>query len=279
MKKILVPFDFSDFSRYALKAACDLSKKYDYKVSLIHMLEIPQGYSDFTGESFNLNTMHLIKLSETKLEKLLSEDDFKDFSIEVILKHYLIFNTLGEFAEEKGFNLIVMGSHGANGVTENLIGSNTDKVIRASKVPVLTVKQPLDISSLNSVVYTSDFKESSIPNFIKVKNIFKELNIPVRYLYINLPNTGFISNKDYNFHISRFIELLPEDHKIEKSEVSLYNDYTVEAGTLHFVKENNISLIAMATHGRTGINKFIYGSISEDISHHTQTPIISFKME
>ena len=279
MKKILVPFDFSDFSKYALKAACDLSKKYDYKVSLIHMLEIPQGYSDFTGESFNLNTMHLIKLSETKLENLLSEDDFKDFSIEVILKHYLIFNTLGEFAEEKGFDLIVMGSHGVTGVAENLIGSNTDKVIRGSKVPVLTVKKPLDISTLDSVVYASDFKESSIPNFIKVKQLFKEIGIPVKYLYVNLPNTGFISNKDYNFHISRFIELLPDEQKISKDEVTLYNDYSVEAGTLHFIKENNIPLIAMATHGRTGINKFIYGSISEDISHHTDTPIISFKMD
>ncbi len=56
------------------------------------------------------------------------------------------------------------------------------------------------------------------------------------------------------------------------------SDYTVEKGVLNFANKIGADLIAVATHGRTGIAHFFEGSISEDIANHAVLPVMTFKI-
>jgi nucleotide-binding universal stress UspA family protein len=60
--------------------------------------------------------------------------------------------------------------------------------------------------------------------------------------------------------------------------ISFVSDYTVEKGVLNFANKIGADLIAVSTHGRTGIAHSLEGSISEDIANHAVLPVMTFKM-
>lgn len=59
----------------------------------------------------------------------------------------------------------------------------------------------------------------------------------------------------------------------------IYNDNTVEEGVLHYAHEVGADIIAMETHGRTGVAHLINGSVTEHIVNHLDMPVLSVKME
>ena len=62
------------------------------------------------------------------------------------------------------------------------------------------------------------------------------------------------------------------------NSVHYINDYTIEKGILNFANAQGADLIAVATHGRTGLSHFFEGSISEDIANHSALPVMTFKI-
>ena len=60
--------------------------------------------------------------------------------------------------------------------------------------------------------------------------------------------------------------------------MSFYADYSVEKGIINFANTYGADLIAVATHGRTGLAHFFGGSISEDVANHSTLPVMTFKM-
>nr|WP_313791405.1 universal stress protein [Lacinutrix neustonica] len=69
-----------------------------------------------------------------------------------------------------------------------------------------------------------------------------------------------------------------DGHLEHLKQVYYVNDYTVEKGILNCANDMNADLIAIATHGRTGISHFFSGSISEDIANHASKPVMTFKI-
>ena len=58
----------------------------------------------------------------------------------------------------------------------------------------------------------------------------------------------------------------------------IYNDSNIEKGILNFSHSVNADIIAICTHGRTGISRLLTGSISEDLVNHTSIPMVTFKI-
>ena len=61
--------------------------------------------------------------------------------------------------------------------------------------------------------------------------------------------------------------------------INIYNATSIEKGIIDFSDEINANLIAIETHGRTGIAHLIFGSLAEDIANHINRPVLSIKME
>ena len=66
---------------------------------------------------------------------------------------------------------------------------------------------------------------------------------------------------------------------LKKFETHVYNDIRVETGILNFVKEHKVDLICMFPNGRKGIAHFFNGSISSDLVNHSDTPVLTIKLE
>ncbi len=160
MKKILVPTDFSKQAENALRVAAQLAKKHDAEIYLLHMLEIPLHQVDaLSGHSDLPEAVFFMKLAHKHFEEVMSSDYLEGVTVHETVKFHQTFEGIVDTCKENEIDLIVMGSHGASGFKEMFIGSNTEKVVRTSDIPVLVIKNEHHTFEINDFVFASDFKK------------------------------------------------------------------------------------------------------------------------
>ncbi len=277
MKKIIVPIDFSDYSEYALQTAAKLAKQYDSEILVLHMLEM----SDVTltaSEGLQYEKARFfIRLSEERFKAFLDKDYLKGVKVTAIIKHFKVFSEVNDVAKTHNADLIIMGSHGTSGFIGYFVGSNTERVVRSADIPVLVVKNDGMGINFDTVVFACDFNAEAIPPYKKMLNLFKDMATKIHLVYVNLPNERFKSSVEIEKRVANFL-MQADGHLNDLDKVHYVSDYTVEDGVLNFSLKIGADIIAIPTHGRTGIAHFFEGSVGEDIANHATLPVITFKI-
>ncbi|NND88224.1 MAG: universal stress protein, partial [Flavobacteriaceae bacterium] len=159
MKRILVPTDFSDQAEKALHVAAQIATKNNSEIYLEHSLDIPLHINGGNTPGAMPESMYFIKLAEKEFEPLLKKPYLQDLNIYEAIGHDEIYKDVQRAVEEKNIDLIVMGSHGSSGFKEMFIGSNAEKVVRTSSIPVLVIKNDRPNFEINNFVFATDFSE------------------------------------------------------------------------------------------------------------------------
>ncbi len=279
MKTIIVPVDFSEYSEFALNAAAILAKKFNAKILAIHMLELStvHAYGKETQSDHMAKAVYYIKLAEKKFDEFLQRDYLQGISVTPIVRHFKVFSELGEVAEENNADLIVMGSKGSSGLSEFFIGSNTEKVVRNSSIPVLVIKDKPINWDVRKIVFATDFSEDATPSFRAAAKLLDSLEAEMHLLYVNVPGEGFRSTDEMEAAVENFLQQA-EGNLDRLKDVHYIADKSAEKGILKYATKIDADLVALTTHGRTGLARFFEGSISEDLANHAKFPIMTFQM-
>jgi len=277
MKKIIVPIDFSEHSEFALEAAANLAQKYGSELIVLHMLELSNAILISDENSINEEAVFYLKLAEQKFEAFLDKPYLEGIEITPIVKHFKVWSEVNDVANKHDANLIVMGSHGASGVKEVLVGSNTEKVVRHADIPVLVIKHNPILLDFENGVFASDFSDESIAPYLNARMTFKKLGAKMHLVYVNAPDGNFKSSTEIDKRVSLFLKKADGDLD-NLNNVHVVSDYSIEKGILNFANTIGADLIAVATHGRKGLAHFFEGSISEDIANHSTLPVMTFKI-
>ncbi len=276
MKKIIVPVDFSEFSEYALKAAAKLAKKYNGEVLALHMLEMPEILLTSGGEDPQ-KTIFFVKLAKQKFNDFLQKDFLKGIKVTPIVKHLKVFSEVNEEAKKYDADIIVMGSHGVSGAKEFFVGSNTEKVVRNAKIPVLVIKNDIADVNFDIIAMGCSFSEECIESYLKVTKMFNEIDTKLYLVHVNCPNDGFKSSVEIEKQVVNFFT--KAERNLDKlKDVYYVSDYTVEDGIINGANKLGADLIVMPTHGRKGLAHFFQGSIGEDIANHSILPVMTLRM-
>lgn len=274
MKKILVPTDFSPEAESALKVASLIARKNNSEIFLLHLLEIPLTNVDAVNTTADVpEVMFFMKMAHRKFEEILNSNYLKGLTVHQVLKPDASFNNIAEISNEQDVDMIVMGSHGASGFQEMFIGSNAEKVVRSSTVPVLVIKNEDEHFSIDDIVFASDFKKDNKETYYQATEFATTFGAQIHLLFVNTPS-NFTTTKEANKRIDNFIK----DYSFKNYTITIYNDDTVENGILNFAKDIDADLIGVSTHGRQGIAHFFNGSISEDLVNHAKRPVMTFKI-
>jgi nucleotide-binding universal stress UspA family protein len=274
MKRILVPTDFSAHAANALKVAAQIAKKTKSEIFLIHMLEIPTQINDaITGAASIPEVMLFIKKTNETLQKTKEQDFMNGIKVTESVKFERAFEGILSFSKNNKIDLIVMGSQGVSGIAEVLIGSNTEKIVRLSNVPVLVIKKNTTEFTPANFVFASDFSKEIKKPFKKMVEFASIFDAKINLVMICTPNsfkTTAISEEIINDFMSSF--------NIKNYSTHIYNDVNIEKGIRNFSNSIDADLIGLCTHGRTGLAHFFSGSISEDLVNHSVKPVITFKI-
>ena len=278
MKNILVPTDFSVQSEYALQVAAQIAKQTGAALNVSHMLGLHNTLINTTDNQSAEHALFQLKLSQKKFKSFLNKEYLKGLTVHESVENRTIFGAINNIAKEKKADLIIMGSHGTTGLVEDIfVGSNTEKVVRTSEVPVLVIKKKAENFKLKEVVFACDFKPEVIDVYRKAMQLFDTFNCNVHLLYINTPQR-FKNTDEMKTMTEGFLNLIEIDLKENWKEVTYYDDYSAEEGIFNYSKKINADLIAIPTHGRRGLAHFFAGSITEDIANHADLPVMTFKM-
>ena len=274
MKKILVPTDFSSGSESALKVAAQLAKKYNSELHVLHLLELPFDMVDPMIETSELpGAMFFMKMAHQKFEAFLDKDYLSGVDVHEGIQNSTAFEGIIDTAHGKDIDLIVMGSRGASGFKEMVIGSNTEKVVRTSDVPVLVIKREDENFKINDFVFACEFTSEYKASFLKAIEFATKSNAKMHLLMVNTPSS-FVTTGEAEKRMNAFLEGVA----VENYTLNIYNDVSIEKGILNFGNSIEADVISMSTHGRKGLSHFFNGSISEDLVNHAKRPVVTFKI-
>lgn len=275
MKKILVPTDFSEQADNALEVATQLARKYDSEIYLLHLLELPEQFVDPAASGNNQvpETIFFMKKAHEKFEEVKQREILQGIPVYETVIFKETFKGILEVGKQNDCDLIVMGSHGASGFQEVFIGSNTEKVVRNSEIPVLVIKNKTDIFNIKDFVFACDFVPNVKNSFIEATKFAEKIGATIHLVYINTANkfktTEYLEEKTKEFL---------KDVNFTNYTVNIHNAESIEKGILKFTAKINADLIGISTHGRKGLAHFLNGSISEDLVNHSEIPVVTFKI-
>ncbi|HFE64778.1 MAG TPA: universal stress protein [Caldithrix sp.] len=143
IKKLLVPIDFSPYSKQATEYAISLARNFNASITFLHVVEqeiFPPFYASGVESVFEIDP-DLDKRVIENMNEFLSEQLDGHIETSYIVREGKSHKEIVDFAREDKSDIIVIASHGLTGLDYILLGSTTEKVIRWAKCPVLTVKR------------------------------------------------------------------------------------------------------------------------------------------
>ena len=281
MKTILVPTDFSTQADNALDMALQVAKINGSKILLINVIEGMRSFSfntmgeleDSTGEEAYL-VKKLVDQTKSNLDDALSNLDTDGVEIEAMVETGSPYESIAHVITNHDADLVVMGTKGSGGVEEVLIGSNTEKVVRYAKCPVITIKDKVDLDKVKHIVFATSLMEDQPDIVERLKLARENFGVKLHLVKVNTPN---------NFHTERQLreefQKYLEKHDLKDCETHVYNEASEEDGILYFAEDLGDCMIAIGTHGRTGLLHLLSGSIAEDLVNHSKVPVWTFSMK
>lgn len=144
LDRILVPTDFSDFSRPAMQYGCAIAARFSAEMHLLHVVPdpamlVPEAAA-FSVETMQAQSESLVKGAQATLNTLPPDGWENEKQIIREVRVGAAFMEIIDYAREHSIDLIVIGTHGRSGLMHILMGSVAERIVRKSPCPVLTVK-------------------------------------------------------------------------------------------------------------------------------------------
>ena len=273
MKSVLVPTDFSEQAKYAFNLALDICRTSGAELQLLHVADLPVA-SDPMGT--NLHTFFspdlISQLEANILDKLDSLAALAG-DVQVVPNHVWgnPFTGITKYISDANVDLVIMGTKGATGAREIFVGSNTEKVVRHSNVPVLAVKEEIRLSDINDIVFGNDLSFVQEDLVRHIKQLQEVLNAKMHIVRINTPARFRRDEEIWNE-----LEAFASRYLFKDYTLNIYNDYHEDHGLIYFAEKIKADLIALGTHGKRGFSHLFSGSVAEDIVNHARRPIWTY---
>jgi nucleotide-binding universal stress UspA family protein len=278
MKNILVPCDFSEPAIHAFRFALDIAVRSNGNVRLYHVIELPAIHDPIIMPVVTLEQEFLKELKEKALVRL--NAIINEYATPASVKATAVVDfgsasrMMTGFAEEESIDLIAIGSHGASGVKEFFIGSNAEKVVRRSSVPVLVIKT-YEGNPIRNIIFPNTLETEKQEDLIAhVKELQAFFKATLHILYVNTPTHFTADNITYNR-----LEAFAKKFGFTDCTLNVYNYPYENSGIIQFADKIKADLIAIGTHGRTGIAHFFTGSLAEDVVNQAQCPIWTYSIK
>lgn len=320
VRKILIPTDLSDESKSALLAADIFIELFDCKVDVMHVIPLSKYLTDSLGSigmPINMSDEVYPKLIKQKQGEL---QDFADAHIKnkdkkgdsVITVDRKPSDSIAKRAKEGDYDLIMMSSAGSH-KSDFFHGSITDKIIRKSPVPVLTLPENLSPKDINRILVPCDFSDHSLAAIPVAYELAEKFEAEIELLHIielyaadihgikqasagvdkktiyqSLRDkiTSFLGTYDgktlslKDGEVDYFDEIVRKHEDGSTSSIHIKTVIAKAVAAHHEIIDyanNESDMVVMSTHGRTGLSHMLLGSTTEQVIQQIKKPQLTIK--
>lgn len=277
MKRILVPCDFSTPALEALKFGVALAAKNKGEVFVLKSIDLPISYESAFGiqpYTFDPGVINEFRNDTRRKFKKLEHQYGRKGRLHFLLEDGPVASAIERTIRQKRIDLVVMGTHGVSGLSRFVVGSNTEKVVRRSPVPVIAIRKAPTLAGIKKIMFASTFAQGQANLIKEVKALQSFFGATLDLVFINTP-TVFLPSGEIQKAMAKYVK----HHHLAKYSLHIWNDYTDTDGILHYAKDSNADMLLLATHGRRGLSHLLAGSVTENVVNSLDVPIWTYSLK
>lgn len=273
-KILLVPIDFSTQSLIALNHAEEMSKTFHGEIYILHVSEEQSLISSlFSREDQD-------KLQGEVWKKMVDLANFTEEKSKVrttpLVAKGKIYEEIVRAAELVGATFIIMGTNGSEGIRKRFIGSNALRVVRESRIPVISIKGQPTFHGIRSIVLPLDLTKETREKVNKAIEFSRYFNATVHVVSILL-------TKDEEVITKLQLQMAQVDAFLTRAEVNhTVETVTAESGSeglgnevIRYAEKVEGDLIMIMTQQETNFTEMFIGSAAQEVISSSEIPICS----
>ncbi len=292
---VLVATDFSDTAEAALDWGFELARSHRGRIVLVHALHLYGPMSDFLPSPPDLDE-HLQGAAMERLDssagRLADRDGADEVPIETRLELGIPSQAIVQLAEKLSPAVVVLGTTGQSRLSQLLLGSTAQRVVQHAPCPVLTV-HPGDAEvhrPIETILVPTDFSRHALHAARKAQRVLRPIeqgarlillhayHLPLEYTAYGAIPTGL------NFH--QDVAALAEEKLLKVADELARDGLEVETvacqgyppeAIVETARERDVDLIALGTHGRTGLSHLLLGSNAERVVQQAPCPVLTVR--
>lgn len=273
INNILVPIDFSECSKNALKIAIGLAKQLNAKIHMVNAVHIHHPHPDFVGgsliDSIMLDYESQVKESFEELESEIIE--LKDVPHEADRFISYLTDAIYTESQQKDIDLIVMGTRAEHDKIEHLIGTRSTDIVESSEVPVLVIPEEYHDFHPKKIGFASDLNE--IVNFQRLKliDLFAKLYNAEIMVFSIVEDPEKLTAADQK-HLKEIVKRFESGNCSARTVQSS----SITDGIVNFAATHELDMLAMIPRQRNFFERLFKRSVTKNIAIDIEIPLLSF---
>jgi len=287
---LLVPTDGSEHAERAAEHALSVARLFDATVHLVNVVDVQDAGGLFSAggvdEEFIERLEDEARETISEVENLADPDD----DVRTAVVRGKPSEGILDYAEENDADLVFMGTHGRTGLNRYVTGSVTERVVRLADVPVFTVRateRSVLGDGYDDILIPTDGSECAAAAIDHGLAIAEQYDATVHA--VSVVDVRALTSSDDIPPQTRLLEQFEEQgEKATESVAERAREAGLDATTevrdgiparslLDYANENDVDLIAMGTHGRTGFQRYFLGSITAKVVRTADMPVLSVR--
>ncbi|HIA37886.1 MAG TPA: universal stress protein [Flavobacteriales bacterium] len=270
---VLIPIDFTEITLFALDQGIKLANVIGAEITIINVIE---DHGFFNKYITNKEESEFKKKLEKDLETLSKEKSAKSgVKINYMIAHGKIYEKINEVAEMLGATLVLMGTSGSMGIMK-FIGSNTLRVIRESKIPVISIKGTKFQDGLSSILLPLDLTKETREKVAKAVWLSKLYgNVPIKVVSVSTSTEKTIKNKIKRQEIQVRDFLLQKGIECTTKMLGKAKGKTLAETIIGHAESVGAGMIVIMTQQETNISEMFIGSSAQAIINGSEIPVMS----
>jgi len=282
ISKILCPVDFFPASDAAFNHAVGLAANYDARIHLLHVITplLPSAYEYAIDTASILDSLEKNAADELKQRAARAKEAGVPSDIEVRIGD--VYDEIKSSIEVQKPELLVMGTHGRRGVERWFMGSTTEKMMRHSPVPLLTISATGDRANANArfrrILVTTDFSEGTPDALAYAFSVAQENDSRITLLHVIHDTAADVSGK-YRESLLQGVEKQLADLVPPEARNWCEVETRVQTGVpyriiLRTLEDERVDLLVMNIHGKGMLDRALLGSTAERVVRAASCPVM-----
>lgn len=277
MKRILFPTDFSETATNAFVHALEFANSIDGELVLLHAFDLPVFDSQYFPENYmliyesvELSQFEVFKDELPKLHAIAEKRNLNSIKMTHRLMDGGLTFAIAKAIKDDQIDYIIMGTEGATGWSEVLLGTHTTAVISDVSIPVFSIPSKVKFKPIKNIAFTTRFRPKDKTALKNVLEIAKKMKAKIKCLYVKTDSSD-VSKET--------IKEWEEEFANEPVEFHLILSEDIKESILDFIMFKDIDVLSMLTYKRNFFENLFHHSLTKDCAANLEIPILAIPIK